>query len=128
MPKPRNAREAGIRNTYLSKLSRFLQEIYSHKLSDSILEEKRERLTGFIEAVLISGSLTSREIQALIDDEHHRAYGLTVETRGLVEKQLRDACASHNFDLFDSPAYERRTPRRVRSKNWRSDIDQKKGL
>ena len=78
MPKSRNAREAGIRNTYLFKLSRFLQEIYSRKLSNAILEDKRQRLAGFIEATLISGSLTSRDIQTLIDDEHHRAYGLTI--------------------------------------------------
>ena len=113
MPKPRNAREASIRNTYLSRLSRYLQEIYSDDLPDSILEDKRQRLDGFIDAALISESLTTAVVQALIDDEHYSAYELTLKERGVSQQQFRDAGKYHDFKLFETPSYTRRKPHRA---------------
>ena len=115
MPKPKNAFQTAIKNHYLTRLSELLQEIYTDRSSPiGAPSEKHQRLAGFIEAALISRILTNADIQAVVDDEHERAYGLTVQERGLIQQQVRIACADHDFELFDAPTYTRRKPRRAR--------------
>ena len=113
MPKPKNAREATIRNHYLTRLSELLQEIYSNRRSSNMkASNAHERLSGFIEAALISRVLSNRDIQEVVDQEHVGAYGLSVQERGGIQQQILAACEDHDWSSFDAPAVSRRKPRR----------------
>ena len=113
MPKPKNAREATIRNHYLTRLSELLQQIYSSRPSSNTkTSNAHERLSGFIEAALISRVLSSQDIQAVVDQEHIGSYGLSVEERGRIQQQILAACEDHEWSPFEEPTFRRRKPNR----------------
>lgn len=114
MPKPKNAFEISIRNTYLARLSTFLQEIYSDRSSPiGTRTEKHQRLSGFIEATLISRVLTNADIQSVVNDEHQRAYGLTMKERNLIQQKILAACENHDWSSFEEPSFKRHKPTRA---------------
>ena len=43
-------------------------------------------ITGFLEAGQLLGSATTEELQAIIDEEHLKAFGITREARQLKQK------------------------------------------
>ena len=113
MPKPKNAREATIRNHYLTRLSELLQEIYSNRRSSNTkASNAHERLSGFIEAALISRVLSNRDIQEVVDQEHVGAYGLSVQERGRIQQQILAACEDHDWSPFEEPTFRRLKPKR----------------
>ena len=70
MPKPKNMREAAIRNHYLTRLSELLRQIYIRRPSSSTkTSDVHQRLSGFIEAALISRTVSNTDIQAAVDQE-----------------------------------------------------------
>ena len=109
MPKPKNAREATIRNHYLTRLSELLQEIYSNRRSSNTkTSDAQERLSGFIEAALISRVLSNQDIQTLVDQEHMDAHDLSVQERGRIQQQILAACKDHDWSPFEEPTFRRR--------------------
>ena len=113
MPKPKNMREAAIRNHYLTRLSELLRQLYIRRPSSSTTtHDVHERLSGFIEAALISKTVSNADIQAVVDQEHMKAYGLSVEERAQIQQQILAACEDHDWSSFDEPAVSRRKPRR----------------
>ena len=68
MPKPKNMREAAIRNHYLTRLSELLRQIYIRRPSSSTkTSDVHQHLSGFIEAALISRTVSNTDIQAAVD-------------------------------------------------------------
>ena len=107
-------REAAIRNHYLTRLSELLRQIYVQRPSSSTkTSDTHQRLSGFIEAALISRTVSNADIQAADDQEHMEAYGLSVEERGQIQQQILAACKDHDWSSFDEPAVSRRKPRRA---------------
>ena len=49
-------------------------------------EQLWHEITGFLEAGQLLGSATTEELQAIIDDEHLKAFGITREARQLKQK------------------------------------------
>jgi hypothetical protein len=114
MPKPKNMREASIRNHYLTRLSELLRQLYIRRPSSSTpTHDVHQRLNGFIEAALISRTVSNVDIQAAVDQEHMKAYGLSVEERGQIQQQILAACEDHDWSSFDEPAVNRRKPKRA---------------
>lgn len=114
MPKPKNATEKSIRNTYLSRLRSFLREIYKDRSSTTeVRGEKHQRLAGFVEAALISRVLTKPDIQSVIDGEHQKAYGLTIKERRSIQQQILAACEDDDWSPFEEPTFWRRKPNRT---------------
>ena len=69
-------REAAIRNHYLTRLSELLRQIYIRRPSSNTKTSVvHERLSGFIEAALISRTVSNADIQAAVDQGHMKAYG-----------------------------------------------------
>ncbi len=107
-------REAAIRNHYLTRLSELLRQIYIRRPSSSTkTSDVHQHLSGFIEAALISRTVSNTDIQAAVDQEHMEAYGLSVEERGQIQQQILAACDNHDWSSFDEPAVSRRKPKRA---------------
>ena len=107
-------REAAIRNHYLTRLSELLRQIYIRRPSSSTkTSNAHERLSGFIEAALISRTVSNTDIQAAVDQEHMEAYGLSVEERGQIQQQILAACEDHDWSSFDKPTVSWRKPKRA---------------
>ena len=114
MPKPKNAREAIVRNHYLTRLSELLQQIYRRRPSSSSkTSNAHERLSGFIEAALISRAVSSSDIETVVDREHVMAYGLSVEARNEIQQQILSACEDHDWSPFEEPTFRRLKPKRT---------------
>ena len=107
-------REAAIRNHYLTRLTELLQQIYIQRPSSTTrTNDVHQRLSGFIEAALISRTVSNADIQAVVDQAHMKAYGLSVEERAQIQQQILTACEDHDWSSFDEPAVSRRNPRRA---------------
>ena len=107
-------REAAIRNHYLTRLSELLRQIYIRRPSSSTTtHDVHERLSGFIEAALISRTVSNADIQAAVDQEHMKAYGLSVEERAQIQQQILAACEDHDWSSFDKPTVSWRKPKRA---------------
>jgi len=59
-------------------------------------------ITGFLEAGKVLSSVTTEELQAIIDDEHIKAFGITREERQLKQK-LAPADDEQYWDKYDVP-------------------------
>ena len=114
MAKPKIATGISIRNAYLSRLRILLQEIYKASPADTETRgQKQQRISGFVEAVLISRVLTKSDIQTVINSEHQRAYGLTIEERRSIQNEILAACEHDNWSSFEEPTFRRKKPKRT---------------
>ena len=59
-------------------------------------------ITGFLKAGELLGNFTTEELQAIIDEEHVKAFGITREERQLKQK-LAAADDEHDWDKYDVP-------------------------
>ena len=59
-------------------------------------------ITGFLEAGKILSIITTEELQAIIDEEHITAFGITREERQLKQK-LAAADDEQDWDKYDVP-------------------------
>ena len=59
-------------------------------------------ITGFLEAGKVLSNITSEELQANIDDEHIKAFGITREERQLKQK-LATEDDEQDWDKYDVP-------------------------
>ena len=65
-------------------------------------EQLWHEITGFLEAGKVLSNVTTEELQAIIDDEHLKAFGITREERQLKQK-LATADDEQNWDKYDVP-------------------------
>ena len=59
-------------------------------------------ITGFLEAGQLLGNVTTEELQAIIDEEHLTAFGITREERQLRQK-LANEDDEQDWDRYDVP-------------------------
>ena len=59
-------------------------------------------ITGFLEAGQLLGNFTTEELQAIIDEEHIKAFGITPEARQLKQK-LAKTDDEQDWDKYDVP-------------------------
>ena len=65
-------------------------------------EQLWHEITGFFEAGQLLSNVTTEELQAIIDDEHLKAFGITREERQLKQK-LATEDDEQNCDKYDVP-------------------------
>jgi hypothetical protein len=58
--------------------------------------------TGFLEAGKVLSNVTSEELQTIIDEEHIKAFGITLEERQLKQK-LTTTDGEQDWDKYDVP-------------------------
>ena len=106
-------RETAIRNHYLTRLGELLQQIYIQRPSSNAkTNDVHNRLGGFIEAALISRTVSNADSHAAVDYAHMKAYDLSVEERGRIQQQMLAACEDHDWSPFEEPTFRRRKPNR----------------
>ena len=59
-------------------------------------------ITGFLKAGELLGNFTTEELQAIIDEEHIKAFGITREERQL-KQNLPKADDEQDWDKYDVP-------------------------
>ena len=65
-------------------------------------EQLWHEITGFLEAGRVLSDVTTEELQAIIDEEHLKAFGITREARQLKQK-LATADDEQDWDKYDVP-------------------------
>ena len=72
------------------------------KLSPPARQQLWHEITGFLEARKVLSNVTTEELQAIIDDEHITAFGITREERQLKQK-LATTDDEQGWDKYDVP-------------------------
>ena len=65
-------------------------------------EQLWHEITGFLKAGELLGNFTTEELQAIIDEEHIKAFGITREERQLKQK-LAKTDDEQDWDKYDVP-------------------------
>jgi len=65
-------------------------------------EQLWHEITGFLEAGKVLSNVTTEELQAIIDDEHVKAFGITREERQLKQK-LAKTDDEQDWGKYDVP-------------------------
>jgi hypothetical protein len=72
---------------YLEAVRDKMAKLYAYgEAKPPAREQLWHEITGFLEAGQLLGSATTEELQAIIDDEHLKAFGITREARQLKQK------------------------------------------
>jgi len=75
------------RERYLEAVRAKMVKLYAYgEAKPTAREQLWHEITGFLEAGQLLGSATTEELQAIIDDEHLKAFGITREARRLKQK------------------------------------------
>ena len=64
-------------------------------------EQLWHEITGFLKAGELLGNFTTEELQAIIDEEHLKAFGITREERQLKQKLATED--EQDWDKYDVP-------------------------
>ena len=97
----------------LSKLESMARELYQHGDSishDESWEQRRSFLWGFADAGKTVEAITSQDVQNVIDRAHREVFGEDREDRIRRLKPVSDNQEQPDWDVFDSPTYERKKP------------------
>ena len=74
------------RTRYIETARHKLQQIYSLGEQNPRREKHRDQLEGYFKAGLLLGIIEEIDITTLVDQEHHLAYGTTLEERQMQDK------------------------------------------
>ena len=96
------------RTRYIETARHQLQQIYSLGEHNPRREKRRDQLEGYFKAGLLLGIIEEIDITTLVDQEHHLAYGTTLEERQMQDK-LSEQKAKPNWAKYDPPAFQRRS-------------------
>lgn len=89
------------RELFLETVRKKITVLYSYgDAKPPAREELKHELTGFIQAGILIKLIRNREIQEIIDDEHHKAFGMSLEQRKLRQK-LGDTTEQPDWGLYD---------------------------
>jgi len=96
------------KNKYVDKAREKLQEIYSFGERKTATRGKlHDQLEGYFKAGLLLGILCEDDIRAIVDEEHHLAFGTSLKERRIKEK-LTPLATATNWKKFDTPTIHRR--------------------
>lgn len=88
---------------YIERAQKKLAKLYSY--GDAEPEARKrlsDQLDGFIEAALLVRMIDKKVLQALIDEEHHKAFGMTREERK-AKKQLDGDHPEVDWSKYELP-------------------------
>ena len=92
-----------LRERYLEAVRAKMAKLYAFgEAKPPAREQLWHEITGFFEAGQLLSNVTTEELQALIDDEHLKAFGITREERQLKQK-LATEDDEQNWDKYDVP-------------------------
>ena len=88
---------------FLEKVKEKITEVYSYGDARPPARQKlSHELTGFFQAGILIKLVRVEEIQKVIDDEHQKAFGVSLEERKL-QKKLGNEPEEQDWDLYDVP-------------------------
>mgnify|MGYP001157149342 CR=1 FL=1 len=100
----------------VARLKQLVRSYYKATNSSANKEhEARGRANGFIEALLMTTTVTKNQVDQIIEREHLDFFGMTREKRMHAAVNSNETWAEKNWDKFDEPAYTRR-PLRCKKK------------
>ena len=89
---------------YLEAVRDKMAKLYAYgEAKPPAREQLWHEITGFLEAGKVLSNITSEELQAIIDEEHVTAFGITREERQL-KQNLPKADDEQDWDKYDVPA------------------------
>ena len=107
--------EYQLKSKLLNRFEALVRELYDTRDTGGISEEWSRRdnhLSGFIDAIAVSELIEMDVLQATIDRIHLEIFGESrVERRQRMQK-LRQSAAEMDWKRLDTPAFERKKPRR----------------
>ena len=96
---------------FLSRLETLAEGLYQRGDSvshDDEWEKRRSFMYGFCESGKTISLVTQEDIQRVIDKAHMRVFGEDRLARKERLKPLEDESGEPDWDVFDSPTYERK--------------------
>ena len=92
-----------LRERYLEAVRAKMAKLYAFgEAKPPAREQLWHEITGFLKAGELLGNFTTEELQAIIDEEHIKAFGITREERHLKQK-LTTEDAEQGWDKYDVP-------------------------
>ena len=93
---------------YLNATKELLQQLYSIEDNHSDnYERTRNKLDGFMQAGIVIGIASKKELQDVIDKEHMDIFGITIKQRR-AELKLEKKESEIDWDIYDTPTIHRR--------------------
>ena len=93
---------------YLNATKELLQQLYSIEDNNSDnYERTRNKLDGFMQAGIVIGIASKKELQDVIDKEHMDIFGITIKQRR-AELKLEKKENEIDWDIYDTPTIHRR--------------------
>ena len=88
---------------YLEAVRDKMAKLYAHgDAKPPARQQLWQEITGFLKAGELLGNFTTEELQAIIDEEHITAFGITREERQLKQK-LTTTDDEQAWDKYDVP-------------------------
>ena len=88
---------------YLEAVRDKMAKLYAYgEAKPPAREQLWHEITGFLKAGELLGNFTTEELQAIIDEEHLKAFGITREARQLKQK-LAAEDVEQDWDKYDVP-------------------------
>ena len=95
---------------YHERLREKLIKLYSYGDAEPDARKRLlDQIDGYFEAAILMKMMTKEALQAVIDDEHLTAFGMTLEERR-IQKKLQNAPAALDWDSYDAPPSVRKKP------------------
>ena len=92
----------------MERAQKKLAMLYSYGEAEPEVRNKlADQLDGYFEAALLMKMVDKKVLQALIDEEHHKAFGMTREARK-IEKQLEGEDSVVDWSRYELPPNLRR--------------------
>jgi hypothetical protein len=95
---------------YLERLREKLIKLYSY--GDAEPEARRrllDQIDGYFEAAILMQMMTKEALQAVIDEEHMSAFGMTLKERK-IQKKLDGRAIEVDWEVYDAPPSLRPKP------------------
>ena len=93
---------------YIDGIKDRLRRFYS--ISDTKSDHRKmlsHEIDGYMEAGLLAEIIDKRELQSVIDEQHIAVFGISRQERRLEMKSNLET-APDNWDIYDTPAIDRR--------------------
>ena len=97
---------------YLERLREKLIKLYSYGDAEPDARKRLgDQIDGYFEAAILMKMITKEALQAVIDDEHMKAFGMTLGERR-IKKKLDQGSVEIDWESYDAPPSLRGKPRR----------------
>ena len=92
---------------YLKELKARVEKYYSYGEADHAVRHKlKDQIKGFLDAGIVSGLVTVEQTRHVIDTEHQKAFGMSIEERR-AHKKLGVIEDPVDWSEYEAPTYQR---------------------